>query len=355
MSKKSLLTHLIVLWMIVLSAFLGFAITSPVAEAQVVELLRDPGFEGQFVGRGRPDLNTPGDWPITLTDSPRNFDWQNRSDKVYAFPERGDPNKHSGASAQNINGGYVTFTGAVYQQVSVIANQNIIGSAWARLKTCNIGANSDNCGSAVESGAYVKVGIDPAGGTNPFASTIVWSANITPHDRWEQATVSATTTGTTATLFIFFTQNSPSQLNNVWIDDASLMGGGTGGTVPGAPTLAPVRPPAATAFIAFRFPVRPDGSIVHFIQVGDTLTGIASAYNVPISDIMELNSLRSDRFIFVGQELMIRAAGSASANSAPAAATTRAPLPQATFSPEQLAWLAENNTVPGPTPVGMGQ
>ncbi len=169
--------------------------------AQDTNLLQDAGFEGNYVGRGRPNLNTPAAWNIWLATSPHNYDWQNLADKVTAFPQNAGAEVHSGAHSLNLNDGYATYTAAIYQQVSVQPNQNYTGSIWARLKTCNIGKDSDNCGSAVESGAYVRLGIDPTGGTDPNSGAIVWSGNIMPHDSWQQATVSATATGGTITLF----------------------------------------------------------------------------------------------------------------------------------------------------------
>lgn len=318
--------------------------------AQDGNLLQDPGFEGPYVNRGRSNLNTPASWPIWIADGPRNFDWQNRSDKVTAFPHNNGPEVHSGGNSLNIDGGYVTYTAAVYQQVNVTPGANLTGSAWARIKTCNIAPNADNCGSAVESGAFVKVGIDPNGGTDPNSPSIVWSGNFAPHDNYQQGTVTATAAGPTVTLFIYTTQASPATLNRAWFDDASLTVGGAGGSappVPGQPTVAPPAPPIATAFVAFVQPPRPDGSVVHTVQVGDTMTGISTAYAVPIDEILELNGLRSARFIFVGQQLLIKPAGSSSGSTGSGSSAIPTQVP---FSQEDLARL---NSTPGPTPVGM--
>lgn len=342
-------------------AVAALAIASPAhqpASAQDGNLLQDSGFEGTYTGRGRADLNISQPWGLFNQDGPRSADWQLRADKVFAFPHPGGAEVKSGARSQNINGGYVTFAAAIYQTVSVPVDTNINGSIWARIKTCNIAQNSDNCGSAVESGAYVKVGIDPTGGTNPYSPSIVWSANIAPHDRWEQAAVTVRTTGATATLFAFFTQSSPSQLNNVWYDDAYLGTGGPGGApVAAAPAInvVPPTPIPPTAFVAARQGPRPDGSQWHFVMPGDTLTGIGTAYNVSVEQILEQNNLRSARFIFVNQELLIRAAGSVTPGAPSASgARIRPTLAAATPNQTQQAWLNRNAGAAGPTPVGFG-
>ncbi len=315
---------------------------TPRVDAQS-NLLQDPSFEGPYVNRGRSDLNTPAAWPIWIQDGPHNFDWQNRADKVTAFPHNNGPEVHSGGNSLNVDGGYVTYTAAVYQQVNVAPGTNLTGSAWARIKTCNIAPNADNCGSAVESGAFVRVGIDPNGGTDPNSGSVVWSANFGPHDNYQQGSVTATAVNSTVTFFIYTTQQSPATLNKAWFDDAVLTTGGAGGTAPGQATAIPTARPIATAFVAIVQPPRADGSIRHIVMTGDTLTGISSAYNVPIDTIMELNGLRSSRYIFVGQELLIKAAGGGTSGGG---STSTGDL----FSPEDLASL---NTTPGPTPVGM--
>ncbi len=328
-------------------------LSTPVA-AQDGNLLQDPGFEGGYTGRGRGDLNIAAPWSLFNQDGPRSADWQMRADKVFAFPHRTPPEVRSGALSQNINGGFVTFAVAIHQTVPVPANTVLNASIWARIKTCNIAPNADNCGSAVESGAFVRVGIDPTGGTNPYAASVIWSNNIAPHDRWEQAAVSARTTGGVATFFAFFTQSSPSQLNNVWFDDAYFGTGGPGGApAAGATGAAPVIPPTPippTAFVAIRQAPRADGSQWHFVQPGDTLTGIATAYGTTAESIRDLNNLRSTRFIFVNQELLIFPAGSRPAGSA----TPRPTLPMPTLDPTEQAWLNRNQGIIGPTPIGFG-
>ena len=282
----------------------------PGAMAQGGNLLQDPGFEGEYTNRGRADLNVPAPWGLWTTESPHTQDWQNLA--PVAFPHNGPgPNPHSGARAFNFNRGFATFTAAIYQQVSVPDGSNVTGSAWAHLRTCNIPDGSDNCGSAIESGAYVRVGIDPNGGANPYDSDVVWSPSAMPHDRWEQVTVSATATGSTVTIFLFVTQEWPSEINNVYWDDSSLSIGGAGGaaapvagTTPGA-TAVPL-PPAEVGFVVAQTP-QADGSIVHTVQAGDTIDSIAVAYGLTRDQLLALNPLANPRIIQIGQQLIVRA------------------------------------------------
>lgn len=308
------------------------AVTVLPALSQSGNLLQDGGMEGPYTNRGRADLNVPAPWGIWFTESPRTEAWMNQP--PVAFPHNGpDPNPVAGAHAFNFNKGYATYTAAIYQQVAVPQGSNVVGSAYGQQKTCNPAPNTPTCGSAAESGAYMKVCIDPNGGSNPYDSDVICSANATPHDRWEQISVSATATGPTVTIFLFNTQQWPAQINTAYWDEASLSVGGAGGTAPGVPgvpaaTAVPTAPPVAS-FVQPQ-PPQPDGSIVHIVQPGDTMDAIAYAYGVSRQQILDLNGLTSGRFIFAGQELKIREAQAAAPTEVAAQPTTAAVAEQPT-------------------------
>jgi LysM repeat protein len=130
--------------------------------------------------------------------------------------------------------------------------------------------------------------------------------------------VSATATGDAVTLFLYATQQWPSDINNAYWDDASLSIGGAGGAAAGAPGSAPVATVAPPSSVGFVTPqdARDDGSIVHTVQSGDTVDSIAVAYGVTRANIIELNNLVDARIIQIGQQLIVKGAG-ASAEATP--------------------------------------
>ncbi len=292
---------------IVIALFLmSLLLITQIVSAQDGNLLRDGGMDGAYTARGRVDFNIPADWSVWYADSPRSEAWMNL--QPVAFPHNGpSPSPQGGAHALNMNKGYATFTAAIYQQATVPDKANVVASAWAYLKTCNLAPGFDNCGSAVESGAFTRIGVDPTGGTDPNSPNIVWSGNSQPHDRWEQMSVSATASGTTVTVFIYVTQRWPSDLNNVYFDSASLTVGGAGGPAPAGGQAAAPPPPQTVPFVVAQGE-QEDGSIVHTVQSGDTIDSIAVAYGVTRQDIMALNNISDPRIIQVGQRLTIRAA-----------------------------------------------
>jgi hypothetical protein len=296
----------------------ALAMSVPVA-AQSGNLLQDPGFEGPYVSRGRPDLNTPAAWPLYAQQGPTGQIWENRADHLFAFPHCTAPQVLSAPCSLNLNGGFVTWNAGVFQQVAVPEDANVVGSTWAWVQTCNSRDSSNNfvgfaCGSSPASGVSVRVGIDPNGGTNPFDPAVVWGPAIAPHDRWEQARVEATANGGLVTFWIFTSQEWPSDFNNRWYDNAELYVGGAGGVSgagPGqtAPGAAPT--PRPTAALPVRQPPAPNGDQYHVVQYGDTLSGIAVIYNVPLSQVLELNDLTmaTARNVPLNTRLLVRRAG----------------------------------------------
>jgi len=85
-----------------------------------------------------------------------------------------------------------------------------------------------------------------------------------------------------------------------------LMGGGLGMILAGMAVFGLAGSgPRALAQAQVTATPRPDGSIVHTVQEGDTLFGLALLYGTTVEEIRALNGLSSDLLV-VGQELLIR-------------------------------------------------
>jgi uncharacterized protein YkwD/LysM repeat protein len=65
--------------------------------------------------------------------------------------------------------------------------------------------------------------------------------------------------------------------------------------------------PTPTATIVQSTP-ESDGSIIHIVQVGDTLLAISLAYDISLSDILSLNGLSIDAVIYPNERIIIRPA-----------------------------------------------
>jgi len=98
-------------------------------------------------------------------------------------------------------------------------------------------------------------------------------------------------------------------------------GAGTGYTPPAATSGAPAATYAPITI--YTTTPLPDGSIVHEVQSGQTLWGIATAYGVKINDILGLNQLPTTAVINPGQRLVIQPSHTPS----PSPTITETPLP----------------------------
>ena len=292
----------------------GALITSgyePVA-AQGSNLLTNPGLENPYLGQGAPDQTAPTGWSLWFTGYP-----------VTSFPHTDLTQIHGGAVAWNIRKGGAPFTAGGYQQVSGIAiGSTLHASMWGQNYTCNdtvhscIGADSKHH-SDTSSGAIVKVGIDPTGGTNPASGQIIWSANSGAFDVWTQVGVDAVNCNSTVTVFLFASQATGMFINATYFDDTSLTvttpgtgttatcGAAAGSPVPGAPVAPTVV--AFAPFVQKQPGEQPDGSILHTVQPGDTLAGIAYAYKITLDELRTLNNIQpGDNFLKIGQKVTVR-------------------------------------------------
>ena len=89
--------------------------------------------------------------------------------------------------------------------------------------------------------------------------------------------------------------------------DASLSTGGQPAAYTPGTTVQPQIPVASTGTVIPNTP-NADGSIIHVVQLGDSLIVIAIAYDVPVDDLLKLNNLQLNSVIRTGQQLTIRPA-----------------------------------------------
>jgi len=305
----------------------------PAHAQDTTNLLVNGGLENPYYGQGAPTRTAPNGWSLWVgAGAPEAFP---HTDKVQVL---------DGEVSWNIKQGYAVFTVAGYQRVSGLTpGESVKLTAYGWVYTCN--DTTTSCiipdfpyrRSDTAAGASLKVGIDPTGGTDPLSPNVVWSGSAAPYDQWAELTVTVQARGDSVTVFLYATQSAGLALNNVYWDKVSLVRA-TGGAV--------TRPaPAEVPFVTPQG-VRPDGSIIHVVQSGDTLSSIAYAYfeyGVTIESIAALNNLKPNaRFLQIGQELVILPPGSvdpvtgkiiSGGGAAAAAQPTLVPTPVPTPTP----------------------
>lgn len=289
--------------MIVLSTGSAWFLAQPVMARQAnPNLLTNGSLERPYYGQGAPTRTVPQGWNLWVGAGAPD-----------AFPHNDKVQVLDGEVSWNVKQGYTVFTAAGYQTVGGLTAGDVVkatGYGW--VYTCNntetscVIENPPYRQSDTSAGASLKVGIDPKGGTNPVSPDVVWSAVAAPYDQWAEMSVTAKVEGSSATVFLYMTQSAGLALNNVYWDNISLA----------RTDAAPDAEPTA-AEVPFVVPqsVRPDGSIVHVVQAGDTLSSIAYAYSeygVTNESIAALNEgmKANTRFLQLGQEIVILPPGS---------------------------------------------
>jgi LysM repeat protein len=102
---------------------------------------------------------------------------------------------------------------------------------------------------------------------------------------------------------LYATQNSPTDLNNTYWDDAALTVATQSTTIQLAPQETAIHAPGALPVA--QAPLA-DGSIIHTVQPGDTFDGIAMVYGLTRAQLLSLNPLVDPRVLRVGQSIVVR-------------------------------------------------
>lgn len=216
------------LWILVPLLALALLLPSP-ADAQEINLLQNASFEDEQNNLVSVDAQAaevsfavPNHWGGGFIAPPGPEPWRNVHPA--GFPHFAGF-VVDGQRSYHISRGGGTFTAWIYQQVSVTPETTVRGGAFAFLEG--------------NTGIY-RVGIDPQGGTNPFEARVVWSAWSGDHNQWSSRNVETVAQAGTVTLFLFATQDQPTNPNGIYWDAAFLNG------IPGAGPVVDPGAPAAT-------------------------------------------------------------------------------------------------------------
>ena len=331
------------------SALAGFTIAALIlvgaaataAQEPGVNLLVNGGMEGQYSAwNGVPQLQMPAGWEPWWAEWPHDTDWQNlRPEFSESSVWAGYASRvHGGDKAMRYFKGWATFTAGARQTVGGITpGVTLELTAWGHSWHCE---DWDACHEDQASGpprawsypegvsVFMRVGIDPTGGADPVSGNVVWSEGVSALDKYRQFSVRAQARSDRVTAFLWASQSAPAENQDAYWDDASLIVVGPGSaSQPSGQQAAPLPQPAATTL--------PDGTTVHIVQPGDTLSGIAAIYGMRLDDLRALNNIApTNNLIFSGQKIVVRAAAG---GVAAGAAIPAAQEPTATPAPETAA------------------
>jgi LysM repeat protein len=186
-------------------------------------LITNPGFEGAFVAQDSKTSVGQG-WTAWWIPRPAGSpDWSYHHPDFIASSPCGnvcDHRIHTGGNAQRIFQYFGTYVAGLYQQVSVTPGSDLhltaFGQSWS--SESEQPQNVSNGGTQM----HLRVGIDPLGGTNPYDSRVVWSAEADALDSWQQFSVYARAQGSQVTVFLYAAPDSARRKNEVYWDDVAL-------------------------------------------------------------------------------------------------------------------------------------
>jgi hypothetical protein len=243
-------------------------------------LLFNGGFENEFHKyQNQSALIVADGWTPWFVPQRRPPDpaWKNRRPEwKRATPEVDPARIRSGGSAQQYFSFWGTHIGGIFQRVMVPANARLRFSAWGHAWS----SEENHARPSVNpTNMHMRIGIDPLGGTDPFASSIVWSAEQNAIDDFQHFSVETSAQGGRITAFIYSAPDEARKHNDVYWDDAELIVVGGDANAPRAAnpdatiTLNPPKPTPnqrvdisiksnrPLAFIDLQL-ILPDGSVV---------------------------------------------------------------------------------------------
>ena len=281
--------------------FVGAARQPVTAQAQ--NLLANPGFDLPYTNgvangwsawhedSGEKCSTKPADWDFVCQPG-----WGEEMDYNNLGLTQGAPSQHVGAQ-------YITWHAGVYQTVSVPPGSGALHRDGVFPRPTRPPAPS-----YTDWAPRMQVGIDPEG-RGQWYTGVIWSAENNIRDSWQALSIEATA-GASGKVTVFVSSQFrlvvPLAHMDSWWDNARL----EVVTPPATPTSTPAPTRAAPPTPQYTPTPRPDGAVVHVVQEGDTLFGIALQYNVSLDELRRLNAgtLGPNDLLQIGQEIIISGA-----------------------------------------------
>ncbi|HNT78587.1 MAG TPA: LysM peptidoglycan-binding domain-containing protein [Anaerolineae bacterium] len=268
---------------------------------------------------------------------------------------------------------YFTFgrqheAGLMQQVTGIQPGTKLHFQVFVLLWSCMAGAQWSICPTTPYSNSpapmHARVGIDPTGGTNPWAGTVIWAGENNTVDTWLQLQVEAVAQADKVTVFVHtradWTDMIPRIHNDVYVDNASLVSTGIAPSATTSPspkeTITTPAKTTATATTKGKFtpaPI-PAGAEVYVVVAGDSLSKIAKKSGITLAKLRELNvgRIRPNDLIIVGDKLVVGGVIPTRATTPPPAATTVAATATPAAATTPPATESGAKFKPAPIPAG---
>ncbi|MGF1506680.1 MAG: hypothetical protein ACFB51_16335 [Anaerolineae bacterium] len=189
----------------------------------MTNLLTNAGFDGDFRDwNGDPLVHVAASWfPYWVRRRDSDPDWRNHRPVYRAVARAAEPARiHEGLRSQSYATDAATHTAGLMQFADVTPGQQL------RLEVYGHAVSSTDAGAASSKNPTdmrMRVGLDPTGGTYPFAPQVVWSTQASPIDSYSTPFVAeAAAQSNRVTVFLHSAPAEPRARNAVYWDSASL-------------------------------------------------------------------------------------------------------------------------------------
>jgi hypothetical protein len=237
---------------IALAAALWWRAGASVARAQTGTLEQgDTVFHDGFEQWSGTDQRVESTWrPWSRSDC--DLVWEGNVDEVCRVPEYRQANPmgayparvHSGDNAQQYFTPFAGHHAGVLKSFDVPPGATVEVHAWGQAWAS---PEDDARESDPAANVRMRVGVDPDGGTDPTAPSVVWGAPGNPLDVWREVPPVEVTMGDAGRLTVFLSANPnyPLKHNDIYWDDVTAVHTGTQG--PNLPAGGEQGPPGAGA------------------------------------------------------------------------------------------------------------
>jgi hypothetical protein len=125
-------------------------------------------------------------WLEHVGDDPA---WKNQRPVFRQVSASSEPHRvRLAGSAQSVSTPWATHIAGLWQQVPVSPDAQLRFAAWGHAWSSK---DDHSRPSRRPTNVRLAVGLDPTGGTDPFAETVVWSRGVNAVDEWALLTVQA--------------------------------------------------------------------------------------------------------------------------------------------------------------------
>jgi hypothetical protein len=156
-------------------------------------------------------------WLESVGDEPV---WKNQRPIFRQVSAETEPNRvRLAGSAQSISTPWSTHVAGLWQQVPVPSDAQLRFAAWGHAWSSK---DDHPRPSRRPTNVHLAVGLDPAGGTDPFADTVIWSRAVNAVDEWTFVAVQARARAPRVTVFLRSAPNRPRKNQIVYWDEAHL-------------------------------------------------------------------------------------------------------------------------------------